>query len=44
MFICVCVYTFMYGDTDILTYLKSNKWFVCIFQRYSPDIYPLVIY
>ena len=40
----MCVYTFMYGSTEVLTCLKSNKRFVCIFQRYSPDIYPLVIY
>lgn len=42
--ICKCVYIiFMHGNIDILTYLKLNKQFVCIFQRYSPDISPLVI-
>lgn len=27
------IYTCMNGSTNILTYLKSNKQFVCIFQR-----------
>ena len=38
------MYTCVYGSTDILTYLKSNKQFVCIFQIESINKQEYAIY